>query len=141
MAAPENVAVRDDLFEDGADGRPHLVGGFSPSSGRYHFPLASRCPYSGANDVERVLLSDHGTLWGYTAVTAPPPGYQGHVPFGFGVVELPEGLRVITRLTESDPDQLELGQPMHLVLAPLHVDDDGRMVITYAFAPTSERTP
>ncbi len=31
-----------------------------------------------------------------------PPGYAGAVPYGFGVVELPEGLRVITRL--ADPD-------------------------------------
>ena len=36
-------------------------------------------------------------------MTAPPPGYQGEVPYGIGVVELPEGVRVITRLTESDP--------------------------------------
>ena len=34
---------------------------------------------------------------------APPPGYLGEVPFGFGVVELDEGLRVLGRLTESDP--------------------------------------
>ena len=56
-------------------------------------------------------LSRQGTLWAWTAVTAPPPGYQGEVPFGIGVVELPEGVRVITRLTESDPGALAEGQP------------------------------
>jgi uncharacterized protein len=73
-------------------------------------------------------------LWAWTAVTAAPPGYEGPVPYGFGVVELPEGVRVITRLTESDPAKLTQGQAMRLVLDPL-VDDAERNVITYAFAP------
>lgn len=136
----EQVAVHDRLFvTEGGDGRPHLVGGYSPSSGRYHFPLLATCPYTGADDVERVELSTTGTLWGWTAVTAPPPGYRGGVPFGFGVVELPaEGLRVVTRLTEADPSALSFGQPVHLELVPLHTDDEGRTVITYAFAPGEE---
>ncbi len=80
-------------------------------------------------------LSRQGTLWAWTAVTAPPPGYQGEVPFGIGVVELPEGVRVITRLTESDPAALAEGQPMELRIVPLHKGDDGNDVVTYAFAP------
>ena len=75
-----------------------------------------------------VELSATGTLWTWTAVTAAPPGYEGEVPFGFGVVELPEGVRVITRLTESDPSALHAGQSMRLVLSTLHDD-----VVTWAF--------
>jgi uncharacterized OB-fold protein len=100
-----------ELLEEG-----RLVGGFSPSSGRYHFPLASRCPYTGAGDVERVLLPDTGRLWLWTAVTSAPPGYDGPVPYGFGVVAL-DGidLRVVGRLTERDPSKLHEGQAMFLV--------------------------
>ncbi|MDQ1382508.1 MAG: uncharacterized protein QOJ71_3227, partial [Actinomycetota bacterium] len=95
-----------------------------------HFPLLDTCPYSGATDIERVLLSIDATLWAWTAVTAAPPGYTGPVPYGFGVVELGrEQLRVITRLRESDPAQLEFGRPMTLVAEEL---PDG--VVTWAFA-------
>ncbi len=131
-------SVHDELFRVGEDGAIRLLGGYSPTSGRYHFPLLPACPYTGADDVQPVELSDRGTLWGWTAVTAPPPGYHGEVPFGFGVVELTDGLRVITRLTEADPSRLEFGMAMQLVVAPLHTADDGTEVITYAFAPTSE---
>ncbi len=87
-----------------------LVGGHSPASGHYHFPLFDVCPYSGATDVERVLLSRDATLWAWTAVTAAPPGYGGPVPYGFGVVELvPEKLRIITRLREANPARLAGG--------------------------------
>jgi uncharacterized OB-fold protein len=75
-------------------------------------------------------------LWAWTAVTAAPPGYQGHVPYGFGVVELTEEqLRVITRITEPDPAALHFGQSMHAVAEVLHVDDFGNEVLTWAFAP------
>ena len=80
-----------------------------------------------------MTLSDAGSLWAWTAVNAPPPGYRGGVPFGFGVVELPEGIRVITRLTEADPARLRRGQAMRLEIVPLHQDDAGRPVVTYAF--------
>ena len=66
-------------------------------------------------------------------MTAPPPGYEGPTPYGFGVVELTrEQLRVVTRLTEPDPERLQFGQPMTLVADELH---DG--VVTWAFTPAA----
>jgi uncharacterized OB-fold protein len=125
--------VHDGLFRTLDDGSIRLVGGFSPSSGRHHFPAQSTCPYTGAADIETVELSTEGTLWGWTAVTAPPPGYLGTVPFGFGVVELPEGIRVITRLEEPDPERLAFGAPMRLV--PATLDGGDQPVVTYSFEP------
>jgi len=123
-------AIHEGLFEIADDGSLDLIGGYSPTSGQFHFPLLDTCPYSGATDVQRVVLSRAATLWAWTAVTAAPPGYTGAVPYGFGVVELvAEKLRIITRLRESDPTQLVFGQPMTLVADEL---PDG--VITWAFA-------
>ncbi len=137
MSAPAvSRPVNEGLFVTHPDGTIALLGGYSPTSARYHFPRLPACPYTGADDVEGVELSSAATLWGWTAVTAPPPGYEGDVPFGFGVVELVrEQLRVITRLTESDPAALSFGQPMHLVADVLHTDADGTAVVTYAFSP------
>ena len=42
---------------------------------------------------------------------------------------------MISRLTESDPGALAEGQPMELRIVPLHRDEDGNDVVTYAFAP------
>ena len=130
-------AISDGLFELHDDGTIALVGGYSPTSGRYHFPRLDTCPYSGATDIETVTLSTDATLWLWTAVTAAPPGYVGPVPFGFGVVELDhEQLRVITRLTESDPAQLTFGQRMRLVADTLP-GEDGDPVVTWAFQASS----
>jgi uncharacterized OB-fold protein len=122
-------AIHDGLFELADDGTITLIGGYSPTSGKFHFPLLDTCPFSGATDVERVLLSRDATLWAWTAVTAAPPGYEGPVPYGFGVVELGvEKLRIITRLREPDPAALQFGQPMTLVA------DELPQGVTWAFA-------
>jgi uncharacterized OB-fold protein len=123
-------AIHDGLFELWEDGTITLVGGYSATSEKYHFPLLDTCPYSGATDVERVLLSRDATLWAWTAVTVAPPGYTGPVPYGFGVVELlRERLRIITRLREADPARLAFGRAMTLVTDEL---PDG--MVTWAFA-------
>ena len=129
----------DELFEIDGDGALTLLGGWAPTCGLHHFPLAPVCPYSGADDVETVRLPRTATLWAWTAVTAPPAGYDGPVPYGFGVVELVNGagptetsaiLRIVTRLTEADPARLTFGQPMIAVADTLA---DG--VTTWTFAP------
>jgi uncharacterized OB-fold protein len=123
-------AIADGLFELGEDGTITLLGGYSPTSGRFHFPRLDTCPYSGATDVEPVSLSRDATLWAWTAVTAAPPGYQGPVPYGFGIVELvAEQLRIVTRLREPDPAALTYGQPMTLV-----ADELPGGAVTWAFA-------
>jgi uncharacterized OB-fold protein len=126
------TAVRDGLFT--LDESPRLLGGRCRDCGRHHFPRATTCPYCSSEHIEAASLSDRGTLWGWTAVTAAPPGYRGEVPFGFGVVELPEGLRVITRLSHP-VDDFTFGMSMRLQIVPLHTDDDGNTVVTYEFTP------
>jgi uncharacterized protein len=126
--------VVEGLFEAADDGTVTLLGGYSPSSGLHHFPRAEVCPYTGVDDVVPARLSGRGTLWAWTAVTAAPAGYHGPVPYGFGVVELPEGLRVLGRLTESDPDRLAFGRPMMSVAETLP-DGEGGEVVVWAFAP------
>jgi uncharacterized OB-fold protein len=129
-----SVPVQEGLFDTGG-GAASLVGGRCRVCDRTHFPLSPTCPWCSADETERTRLPATGTLWAWTAVLAPPPGYRGDVPFGFGVVELDDGLRVVTRLTETDPGRLSFGQRMRLTLVPLHTDDEGRQVTSWAFAP------
>jgi uncharacterized protein len=126
--AATRTPVREGLFRDGEP--PALLASHCTACGEHLFPRTDACVYCAAPDPEPVELSGPATLWAWTAVTAPPPGYLGDVPYGVGVVEFGEAIRVIGRLTESDPAALTSGQPMVLRVVPL--DDD---VVTYAFAP------
>jgi uncharacterized OB-fold protein len=108
-----------------------LLGGGCGACGKRHFPRGATCPWCGADDVSEVMLSPDGTLWGWTAVLAAPPGYEGDVPYGFGVVELPaDGIQVVTRLTEADPSRLHEGMAVRFTVVALTAD-----TTTWAFAP------
>jgi uncharacterized OB-fold protein len=129
----ERVLVREGLFTD--EPSPALLGSRCDHCGSSSFPRSDTCPFCATEDPAPVELSRRGRLWAWTAVTAPPPGYLGEVPYGIGVVELPEGVRVIGRLTESDPAALSPEQEMELRVVPLGRDESGNDVVTYAFAP------
>ena len=132
MAAPRPVV--DGLFADSASG-PRLLVGRCALCHRTHFPATTTCPYCGAEECRRAEAGPEARLWLYTVVYTRPPGYGGPIPYGFGIVELPDGLRVVTRLTESEVDRLQPDQAMHLVLDTLTTTDDGTPIISYAFAP------
>ncbi len=130
------VPLRPGLFTSlGDPAEAALLGGRCRACGDRHFPAQDVCPYCSAEGCETVALGRSGTLYVHTAITKAPPGYGGPVPYGFGVVELPEGLRLVTRLTEPDPARLRHGMPMRLVVEPLFTDDGGREVWSYAYAP------
>ena len=99
--------------------------------------LGSRtiCPNCGRDTVHDIALSDRGFLWSYTIVRHRPPGnYKGpepFVPFGLGLVELPDGIRVLAPI-QCDITKLEIG--LELRFKPyVRTDGDGREVVAFAF--------
>ena len=142
------VAVSDGIFEI-RDGRPILIGSRCTNCDNHMFPRQRGCPKCMFNDQVDVELATRGTLWTWTvqafAPKAPPylgPVGDDFVPLGVGYVELPNQVRVETRLTEADPEKLVIGMEMEAVLDVLGVDENGDQVVTYAFAPVStEKEP
>ncbi len=110
-----------------------LLGGWSGTSGRRHFPRSPVCPFTGADDVEPLDLPRAGTLWLHTQVNVAPPGYAGPVPYRLGIVEL-DGeplLRVVSRLAGDD-----VVSGMRMVLDGEELPGpDGESIVTWVFRP------
>lgn len=137
--------VVDDLFEVSADGVA-LVGSRCQACGSHYFPQALGCrnPDCDSTAVERVLLGRRGRLYSYTVQQyQPPPLFRmaPWEPYAIGLVEVDEGLKVIAMLTGMDLDDLRIGTAVRLVAEPLYVDEAGRSVLTYKYAPTDGGTP
>jgi len=117
------------------DGPPRLEAGRCAECGETTFPLRARCPSCGG-ELERVLLPSRGTLWTWTTQGFEPPtppyrpdaGTDEFVPYAVGYVEFDGLLRVEGRLTEPDPQRLQIGMPMEVVA----LERDGH--VTFAFA-------
>lgn len=91
--------------------------------------------------MSELKLPRRGTLVAWTTQGFPPGApYKGATgddfePFGVGLVQLEDVIRVEGRLTENDPAKLEFGMEVELTMVPFTSDDDGNEVITFAFKP------
>src|SRR5262245_60201570 len=108
------VPITKGLFTLEPDGSGRLLGAACGSCGKVHFPSSPDCPYCSAEGCVERELGTRGVLRLFTTVVNRPPGYAGELPFGFGVVELPEGVQVIARLTEPDIERLRFDMPVEL---------------------------
>ena len=124
------------------DDQPQLIGGRCAGCGSVTFPQPPSCARCGSVEVERHLLPREGTLWTFTTQGFLPkePYASGETmetfqPYGVGIIQLGDEVRVESRLTVADPEALAFGMAMELVVVPFRTDDDGTEVVTYAFAP------
>lgn len=81
------------------------------------------CPYCGAVEVTWLQVSGRGRIYSVTVVRrAPHPDYADVVPYSVGLVELDEGVRVLTNIVSSDLDCLSIGQPVEAVFDSINDD-------------------
>lgn len=142
-ASTEQVPIAQGLFEQ-LDDRAHLIGSKCTVCGEVTFPASSFCPQCCRETTEKVPLSRRGRLHSFTVQRfKPPPPYKGREPFepyGVGMIELPEGLRVTAVLDESDPAKLKVGLEMELIITKFFEDEEGRDVVSYKFKPIGDNS-
>ena len=96
--------------------KPCLLGNKCRSCGETFFPNRTACRRCSSPDMEAVALSGTGMLYSFTTVRVKPPHFIGQVPYLVGVVELPEGERIRTLLTDCTQESLEIGMEMEVVI-------------------------
>lgn len=138
------VAFAPDVFTWPAD-EPRLIGGRCAECSAVTFPQQGSCARCGSVEVEQHLLPRRGTLWTFTTQEfLPKEPYAGgetmetFQPYGVGIVQLGDEVKVEARLTLADPEQLRIGMELELAIVPFRVDPDGTEVLTFAFAPVEE---
>lgn len=135
------VPVADGLFTWPSD-NPALLASRCKQCGIATFPVAESCTACCGQDVSVEELPRRGTLWTWTVQRFMPkePYNSGETPetfrpYGVGYVELPGGVRVEGRLTESDPEKLTIGMAMELLVDTFRIEDNGDEVVSFFFRP------
>jgi len=120
------------------DEQPRLQGLKDPESGSYFFPkdiAISAAPGHAGVPLEDATLSRTGKLWSYTTNHyQPPEPYMSSDPFEpytVAAVELTKERMVVMGPLAAgiDPEKLEVGMDMELVLGTLYEDDENEYVV------------
>jgi uncharacterized OB-fold protein len=110
--------VTDDsaVFWDGAaDGR--LVAQRCGECGRLRHPPRPMCPYCNSLNVDVETLSGRGRVYSYAVLHHPQ-----HPAFDYPVlavlVDLDEGVRIVSNLTDTAPGDVRIGMPVEAHFVP-----------------------
>ncbi len=140
------VAIAPDLFTWPSD-EPALIGATCADCGATSWPAQAFCPRCSSPNMEQRELPRRGTLVAWTTQSfLPKDPYIGtetnddFQPFGVGLIQLDDIVRVETRLTVADPAVLRSGMEMEFVVIPFVTDADGNEVMIHAFAPCAPST-
>lgn len=79
------------------------------------------CPYCGQSEQLHYRESAGiGTVYTFTVCHRPGhEAFQDDVPYVVAIVELEEGVRVLSNIIDCDPDEVSIGMPVEVVLEPV----------------------
>ena len=131
----EKKIFREDLYLKGSLERdkPILLGSKCKNCGKIYFPKRGVCSECFSKELEDAPLSRKGKLFAYTVAYAGP--ISDKVPYAFGYVELPEGVKIFSLLTENNPDKLEVDMEMDLTTGDIKDPVEEELKTVYMFKP------
>ncbi len=89
----------------------------------FRFPPRPVCHACHSFDFKWYKCSGKGAVYSYTIVTHPThPAFRDKVPYGVVLVELEEGVRMISNVVDVPPDQLRIGMPVEVVFEDVAED-------------------
>ena len=137
----ETTLAAEGLFAETPDG-PRLLGSRCATCESAYFPRCEICrnPECTGSDIRDARFGPRGRLWSATIQAyrpaAPAISSEPYQPYAVGVVDLEDHpLRVIGRLLTDNPEKIEIGSEVELVLASIGQDAEGREVISWQFKP------
>jgi uncharacterized OB-fold protein len=109
-----------------------LIGEVCHTCGKKIFPPRDVCPDCAREAQHAFRFSGRGEIYSFTTVFNPPVGFEEYAPYTVALVKLEEGPIVTAQLTDVEPDQVAIGQPVEMVTRKLQ-DESRAGVISYGY--------
>lgn len=108
-------------FWDAAKQKKLLIQ-YDPDSRSYQWWPRALSVKTGKMNLEWREVSGNGTLYSYTVTHVPATGFEDRVPYLVGLVELDEGVRIISNLTGVTEANVRIGMPLRVTWEQLTED-------------------
>jgi uncharacterized OB-fold protein len=115
--------------------RYRLQGEKCTKCGAKYFPAIQKC-VCGSNEFEKYQLAYTGKIVTWTVIRNPPKGYEKYKPYIVGLVELDDGIRILSQIVDISPEEIYKNLKVEVVFR--RVTEDGRTGILqygYKFRP------
>jgi len=97
------------------------------------------CPVCGSRDIVRIELPQRGRVITWTVQYTVPTGYRARAPLILAIIELENGVKVLSALTDVSPEEVFEGMEVEATLRRLWEDgEEGVIVYGIKFAPTTK---
>lgn len=84
-----------------------------------HYPRIA-CPHCGSDRLGWRAASGRGTVYSYTVVVSnAPSAFLADMPYVVAVIELDEGVRMLSNIVDCDVDALRCDMPVEVVFEEL----------------------
>jgi uncharacterized protein len=112
--------------------RYRLEAGKCKQCGFIGFPKRLICPECQSREFETIRLSREGKLLTYTIIHVGPTKFNDQVPYAVGIVELKEGVRLLSQIADCDLQKIKTGMPVHIEFR--RISEEGEAgVINYGY--------
>ena len=104
--------------------------------GNLSFPPRLVCRKCKSRESEPYEFIGRGSIYSFTTIYQAPDRFDAMTPYIVALVDLDEGVRVTTQITDTRPEDLEIGQQVELVIRKLYEDGNrGPILYGYKFRP------
>ncbi len=116
------------------DQRYRLEGTICNRCGAKFFPPREVCTECKSTDMRVHVFDGHGELYSFTILHSAPQGYEGQLPYAVGMIKLDEGPMLEAQITDTNFDDLKIGQRVEVVTRKLReYGEQGAIVYGYKF--------
>jgi len=116
--------------------RYRLEGGLCSNCGHTMFPKGEVCPICGSKDIVTKQLPRRGKVISYSVIWNAPRGYEYYTPYIVALIELEDGTKLMSQLTDIEPSQVTEGMEVEMVLRKVRVSgESGIIAYAYKFRP------
>ncbi|GHO96035.1 hypothetical protein KSF_060830 [Reticulibacter mediterranei] len=78
------------------------------------------CPHCSSERLSWITATGKGTIYSYTVAHQAFGPFADEVPFVVAIVELEEGVRMMTRIVDAPPERVHIGATVHVTFAAIN---------------------
>ncbi|HIH19935.1 TPA: Zn-ribbon domain-containing OB-fold protein [Candidatus Micrarchaeota archaeon] len=113
--------------------RYNLIGSICENCKKEFFPQRVICPNCRRKGhLVPKKMPDEGKIYSFTEVHAAAKGFENETPYMLAIIELTNGVRILSHIVDSPGEKINFGIPVKAVFRKIFSDGD-EGIIAYGF--------